>query len=71
MAKKKDKIRYNRGSWTSSRRCMNCNALPLLKSEGYDRKKFENSGKYINENDEVVQCVCDKGWFHSKGRITS
>lgn len=73
--KKKEKIRYNRGTWCQARRCMNCNSLPVLRklAEEGKRKKFEDSGMMIDEEGKVVECdlLCQKGWFHSSGRITS
>jgi len=72
MAKQKlKKIRKGTGSWVSSTRCM-CNSISLLKNYEDRRNEFENKG-VILEDGKKVQCpyYCDKGWFHSKGNLTS
>jgi len=71
MTKKVKKLRYNKGTWVGSRRCMNCNSITLLKNLEGDRKKFENSGKYTNMDGDIIDCMCDKGWFHTSGTISS
>jgi len=73
MTKQKLKMRYNKGSWVSSMRCFNCNSISKLKDLGEDRKNYEDKGMTLGEDKKLTRCVmmCDKGWFHSTGKITS
>lgn len=69
MEKKK---RFNKGAWVSSRRCFNCNSISLLKSYENDRNKYEDKGMTLDDG-KLNRCVmmCDKGWFHFSGSISS
>ncbi len=71
MYKKKKKS--DRGGWVQTIRCQNCNSIPKLKSLGEDRKKWEDKGKMQDENGKSVDCnwLCDKGFFHSSGNLSS
>jgi len=66
------KTRYNKGRWITTFRCMNCNDLDLLEKLGDDRKKYENKGMTLDDGKEIP-CVmmCDNGWFHQSGTISS
>lgn len=69
MEKKK---RYNKGAWVSSRRCFECNSISLLKKYENDRKKYEDKGMTLVDG-KLTRCVmmCDKGWTHSSGTIST
>ncbi len=68
----KKKKRFNKGAWVSSRRCFNCNSITLLKRYENDRKKYEDKGMTLVDG-KLNRCVmmCDKGWFHFSGSISS
>lgn len=70
--KTKEKRSYSKGSWVTTLRCMNCNDLDLLEKLGEDRKKYENKGMVLDDGKEIP-CVmmCDNGWFHQTGTISS